>query len=621
MRVNSLHSQVLTSVVARCIFFLLVLVITLQCTFDPDEEYFKTVAQPELTPTIISFFSIPDTTDFRGNIDLYLTSSNQQEIIRHKLTLNDAVLSEQPMAPSHITINSRNFPDGIYDLKLKMTKRVTGESIASKLGEEHVEVELTKKVIIFNAPIPKPEMFTSIEDGVLILHWKTYTGRRFTKYVIRGATIDNDITITDPRQNSMPLDDFVGGMAFFTMQVHAYTERSEEYKLFDYPLNVSITKTPQGLHLSWHESPFVNYNGAEIEIRISQQYTRINLDKTQRSFAYDLPWTFPHKVSAAVRAVSKRNVGFWIGGKLFTTQFLLGNFDNGLDIFKTTRDSVYIILKESIGSATHTKGFTHVNVNNGNSIKSKRGFAGISPNGLLLYELRDKTTLMRIDPNTLEYTESFDVSSFVSNINTVHSVFVSNGNIVVLYIEHKYTDRPTENWYYAIDCNTKQLIFSATITNSANALDSRGTLSHDGRTFYRYDKLIRIDQTPISTRWFDYGSPYLETALSQRGEAVFWRLDYLVEKQLNSPNTSVSIPYPKKVLKIFSSGDNSVIGVAYTENNLIKFDFLEAGTLNMLATLQTTLTKVSWSSYTVKIVDRSLYLYIQYEGTFHKFDF
>jgi len=620
MRVNSNHttSQTITFVLRT--LFILVLIASSRCTYDADEEYFKVVDQPEPTVTVISFFSMPDTVDFRGYIDLLLTSSNQQEIIRHKLTLNEAVLSEYETPPYRVSINSHDFPDGIYDLKLKITKRVTSESLASKLNKEFTEVEMTKKVIIFNAPIPKPEMSTSIEDGVLMLHWKPYTGRAFKKYTIRGATIDDLVTITDPRQQSLPIENFVGGVAYFSMQIHAYTEWSEEHKQFDYPLNVSITKTPQGVHLSWDESPFVNYDGTEVEIDIGGQYNRVVLDKSQRSLDYDITWQFPHRVYVGVRSISKANIIFPFGYKEFTTQIQLGRFDDGLDIFKTTRDTVFIKLTESSGSITHTKSFTMVDTNNGRTLKSKTGFSGISPNGLLLYEFRDKTTLMRIDPNTLEYVESIDVAGFVQNVSTVHAIFVANGNVVVIYVEHKFTNKPSENWYYAIDCNTKQLLFSGKVTSS-NSLDSRGKLSPDGRTFYRYDKVMKIDQTPLTTRSLDYGSPYLETVLSQRDESVYWRLDFLVEKQLSSPYDGLSIAYPKNVRKIFSSGDNSVIGVAYEENSFLHVDFLEAGTLNLLATLQTTLPAVTPASYDFMIVDRSFYVYIDYQVTFHKFDF
>jgi len=600
------------------------------CTFDPEEEYFKDVEQPLPSSTAISFFSMKDTVDFRGMIDLNIHASSQMEIVRHRLTLNGAVVAEQNGPPYAIHIDSRKYPDGLYELKLTLTKRVIGESLAAKFGLELQDEELTRKVYIYNAPISKPEMYTTVDNGVLVLHWKPYTGRGFKKYTVTGTGMQDQLTITDVHQSGIPIENYVGGTASFSMNVFAFNEMSSEHLQFVHSLNVSITRTATGIHVSWDESPFVNYDGAQVQIQNGSSYDYVELTKDQRSLDYDLAFIFPYHVGVLVSGYSKARYSSGIGFERFTSQVQIGNFggEGPVDIFKTSRDTVMLTLAKSVGSSVKTKTLALVNTNTGLTLASKRGSIGISQNGQLAYEFRDKTTLMRIDPNTLEYVQSINVGSHLSDVTNVLSVYVSNGNAVMLFIESVIKGKPTEYWVYAIDCATNQLLYRSSVYNELYLHESNGKLSDNGRMFYQYSNVVKLDQSPVTlVTTFEYSSPYYQIGLLQRQTSIkrLTGTGYLREASISDPSyKSVLIDYPKDVRYIFSSNDNTVIGVGHAVNGLLNIDFIEEGTLKILGTLSTTFDKdalTGGSPCRAFIIGRSFYIYSPNSYNFYKHDF
>jgi hypothetical protein len=599
---------------ARRIFFLTMLFAVVftewQCTYDPDEQYFNEVTQPPPTNAKVSFFSITDTAEFRGSINLNLVSDEQSDVVAYKLSLNDMILAEGREAPYSWAFPSNEFPDGPYDLKLTLTKRVHSQSLASKIDREVSEQDFIRKVYIYNEPLAKPEITTSIENGILVLHWTPYIGRRFEKYSIVGSALEG-VAITDPEQSSLSVPNFVGGNAYFMMSISAYGELNDSYQEFDYSLNPSITKTPTGIHFSWDESPFINYKGSEISV----QETKIQLDKSQRSYDFDMTWTFPHSVSASIRSISQEGVKYIIGGNFFTTQAQLGRFDDGIDIYTTNRDSVFLKVSDLQGATYNSLGMSLVHSKYADVIKSRSGFCNVSQNGQLAYDFVNETTLRRIDPNTLEDISSFSVTSIIgTDIRDVHAIFVGNDNVVIVYVRHGSGD-----WYYAIDAGTQQLLFKGSVyADGPLGLTDAGKVSGDGKIFYRFDYVQALD--PLSAlRSMEYSSPKFEIALPARHKTVWWGSNYLVKREVDPPNTFTQLPLAKSVMDIFASTDNEIIGVAYKENSVLKILLADAQTLAPITTLETILP--TYNDYKFFIVDRTLYIYIKNQVTFHQFDF
>ena len=210
----------------------------------------------------------------------------------------------------------------------------------------------------------------------------------------------------------------------------------------------------------------------------------------------------------------------------------------------------------------------------------------------------------------------------------VHSVYVSNGNVVMLFVEHSFSNKPTEHWVYTIDCATNQLLYSTQTYSEYTLHESNGKLSNDGRIFYQVSNVLKLDQTPISLETsFEYNSPTYEIGLLQRQRSIkhLTGAGYIREASISDPTfTSALINYPKDVRYIFSSNDNAVIGVANVENNLLKFDFIEEGTLNILGTLDTDFGKdalTGGSPCKAFIIDHSFYIYNPSNYQFHKYDF
>lgn len=348
--------------------------------------------------------------------------------------------------------------------------------------------------------------------------------------------------------------------------------------------------------------------------------TTIQLDKSHRSYDFNLTWTFPHNIWASIRSVSNEGVKYIIDGEIFTTQAELGRFDDGIDIYATNRDSVFLKVSDPDASTYSSLGMSLVHSKNGHVIKARSGFCNVSQNGQLAYDFMDKTTLKRVDPNTLEDISSFDISSIIgTDINEVHGIFVGNDHVIIVYVRHRFLINNEKDWYYAIDGDTHQLLFKGSAyANGVVGLTDAGKVSADGKMFYRFNRVQSLD-LPFTIRNMEYASPAFEIALPKWHETVWWSSNYLVKRELDPPNTYTQLRCEKTVMDIFTSTSNQTIGVAYQESNLIRVLLVDAQTLSGITTLETVLP--AYADYKFFIVDRTLYIYIKNQVTFHKFDF
>lgn len=562
------------------------------CTFIPEEEYYKEVIQPDLTATTVSFFSMPDTAELRGYIDMFITSANQQEVVSHKVALNEIILSQQDGPPYRFMFDSRKYADGMYDLTLTLIKRVTSESLASKVGKEFTEVVLTKKIVIYNAAIEKPQITTTIENGVLIARWQHYPGRGFKQYRIRGSTIDDHIIITDRMQETMELPNFAGGAGYFSVQVEAFDEWVESRMQFDYPLDVTIQRTPVGIHYTWGESPFASHTKTEIIVHDGPTSSTVQIEAGEKSYEYPITWTFPHHLSTSINAVSEVGARSQIGYERFSTQLYLGRFSNVVTVSKGSADSLYNMAHGANVSGSYVNYVTIYNSKRDKTEKSISGMIGVSPNGLNIFEFQNPN-LIKIDPYSLLPISSFDIGSMVGTFNSVVSVNASDGGIVLIAVLQN-----GEYWCYGIDWNTKQLLYS-TKNYSNHRPQSNGKLTIDGRKIYMSDKLLRLDQTPNIVTVLDLA--YDEFGIPQTEETGLFRLGSLAKRQVNPPYTGLSIPYTKAVVKVINSNE-AHIAIVYNDAGVIKVDFISIETLEIVHTLETTLSAFSAASYQYYLV-------------------
>lgn len=589
------------------------------CIYSPETEYFKNIPKPDVTPTTISLFSTGDTVDIRGYVSINLQTANQAEVAHYKLTVGDNVIVDQDGAPYQISFDSKKYGDGTYDLTLTLTKKVTSGSMASKAGLEFSTVELKKKVIIFNAPITPPDVSATIENGMLVLNWKPYLGRVFKNYVISGSIIDDfhPITISDRHQTSLILENFVGGYANFNISYQAYNEYAVTRKNFDFTLPVNVERTNTGVNITIGESPFVNYGGANLQFDNKGTQSFVDLDPSQHSYFYPVSLVFPYDLVVYSNVKSKNNVWNENGQRYLTTRFLYLTFDNVISMAKTLNDTVFNFVAPQMGYSNDTKEIIHINSNSGHSTQ-RTGNIGTSPNGQYIFELKNKTSLVKIDQNTLQDVESFDVSSIVGTFQELIAINVSDLSMVAVYVErssNKYA-------YFILDWNAKQVLYSAE-TSQSQLFSSTSQLSPDGKKSYHTNSIISFDRNPPSTGDVPNNPNDIEIGIPQKGHEIIW-MDYMGTKTLYERDiiakSIISVDYPKQVKSIFNS-DSNYVGVVYNENDSMKIDFVELGTLKVVNTLKT-----SWSGNVTStagrffIIDRTFYLY-EGSGEWDKFDF
>jgi hypothetical protein len=599
---------------SRICNLLTILITITACTFNPDTEYFKNIQRPNPTATSISFFSDEDTTDFRGFISLNLQSANQSEIEHYELSIGDEIISEQNGAPYQVSINSANYPDGIYDLKLTLVKRVIGESLASKVKGEFYTVEFKKKVVVFNAALPKPVMNAAIEEGVLVLRWKPYKGRLFKHITVTGPTLDNPVVIASAKQATLSLPDFVGGSGYFNITLAAYDEEVSNHQEFHYKLDASIERTSSGVNVTWGESPFINFDGVNITTYEKNKETGIFvLDKTQHSFLYPGTWVFPYDVALHIDVRSKSGVEHGTAYSQFTSTIPLWRSNYGVGLYKASNDSIYTTLTKSLTSYDH-KTISLVNGKSGIDLKTRWGAIGVSPDGLSIFELQNNSTLIRIDPSNLADIESFSISSVTGTFNDVISIAVSDLQKVLMYVE-----KTDDMYYYVFDWKEKKLLYSGRQHDpSKNLFKADGKLFPDGRKFCQSNMIITMDPTPFD---ISYGvNNTTAIALPQKGHRVYWIANNLYERVMGTTTTVANIPYAKQVLKIIPSNED-FIGIVYNENGLLKIDFIELGTFNIIYTLETTLSANTHDTNIYYLIGRSFYMNEHAIYLFYQFDF
>lgn len=207
--------------------YLIVVLILLGCTYEPDEVFSQEIAEPEHRIT----FSLTEH-DEKDTIYLFGPASftfnlgiNPGKIEVVNVDLDEYRILTSPRASNSFSIDNHLLKTGTYELKIQFTSNSGSGSLLDAVGGEKVQVWRKWILKIDVAPPPRPLLTLSNEDGFLKLNWTPYTKPNFVKYTLfiaRSFEPSKTITITDPSQTSWIDSAYVGGReVYYTLQTYA----------------------------------------------------------------------------------------------------------------------------------------------------------------------------------------------------------------------------------------------------------------------------------------------------------------------------------------------------------------------------------------------------------------
>lgn len=558
-------------------FLLLAAFLLTACTFKPEEDFFVNV-EPNI-PTVTNFqFFDEESLHMRKTITLDFRGASEDEIVGYRLYLNQTLISEGEH-PYLQTIDSREYEDGVYTLKLVLVKRSNSNSLGSAVGLEFYEEEILKEATIYNGPIEPPKINFEIIDGVLTAVVEPYTGYAFKDYVVRTSETPNEV-ITDQNFQGQSIDDYVGGSITYSVTLHAYNEIIESSKGYQNTLNARIEKTETGLKFSWDLSPFKNWNGVRIGVLKGGAYEMHTIDKDQTEFLLDMPMTFPYNTDSYIEARNTINLGGpTLTGKGFTSTFF--------SYVQLADEPKKFIFTESVDSA-FTVYYPNAVVSQDKLIRYSAqsqevtrttGTYCLSPDRKNIFEFRNNR-IYNINPTTLQSVDELDIVAAVGTYTQFLQIHATNSKFVMIYVA-----KGSEKWYYTFDWSSKTVLFSGT-TKTDYPLHKNGQLSDDGTLFYNTPQAYYLELiSPNKVR----GYSNTATVIGSTKKIASYYDSKLTLIGCNPAMAVVNeIAYPKNVRSVFSNQTGQV-AVAYAESGVIKIDFFNSETLDYIKTLPTQL--------------------------------
>ena len=199
-------------------------------TFNPKDEYFVNVPQPEINENniVINLNSVSgnsDTLTANGYVTLTYSMNIDNKPVREVVFYLDSALIKDSY-DGKVNFQSTDFPDGLHNLKLVITTGTGSGSLADRYWAESFVVTKTFPLYIENTPPPALKITSAYEEnGKLKLTWEKCTSRTFQFYeVIEGTLRD---TVRNANQNSIYADNFVGGLTNFQVNVTTSAGRTD----------------------------------------------------------------------------------------------------------------------------------------------------------------------------------------------------------------------------------------------------------------------------------------------------------------------------------------------------------------------------------------------------------
>ena len=391
----------------------------------------------------------------------------------------------------YFTIYSEEYSDGPHKLKFELEVSSKSGSLADVLGAERYLIRKEYDVYVFNAQIqPLPITEITIENTQLKIQWTKYNQFIFRKYILfkdgdQLAEIGN-INQTEFYDNS-----FVGGEAVYTLKVNVagkdYEVGEKEYNHL-YRFLSSEVINQNSIKLTWERCPFdsgfshyiVSVNGIDTVITGIDQTTWTDENPpfgTPRYYYKAIPKTgLPAEEVGQINAPCiGKYFHFYSNDTYFKYIAAKGWYlvYHGKDVIKY--DANTLVRLDSVR-------FDWLDFS-----EDKYSF-DVSSNGELIYLIsdHDNAEIVKLDPNTLQITNTYSLSSIIPGPPTrnLRAISISDNNFLAVITEY----------LIIINMNTSTYINWIDMNGATNHL----CISNDGKHILNSVNLYKFENNTLS---------------------------------------------------------------------------------------------------------------------------
>jgi hypothetical protein len=246
-------------------------IVAASCEYEPDNTYFKEVAQKNPAPLVVEFnqndslIYLWQPTEFSFNI-----TPSGAEIKEGKVYLNNTLIGNIYTNSGIFNINPNHLPDGSYPLRIDF---VIGSGSGSLADNLDAEVYFWQKNFILKVDRALTPCFIThfgIDQGRLKIDWELYPKQNFEKYFLDDFNnLVPPYEYTDINQTSFYDDRFIGGPGHYSFRVEAGGSASDlKYYTCEFPYPQPLefqTENDNSLTIKWNRCLFY-YNFSEYQI-------------------------------------------------------------------------------------------------------------------------------------------------------------------------------------------------------------------------------------------------------------------------------------------------------------------------------------------------------------------
>jgi hypothetical protein len=430
----------------------------------------------------------------------YVGISYKSLLDGHKFYSLEIYIDDEIVASSndsgYITINSEEYEDGPHQLKFELLVSSKSGSLADVMEVERYLIRKEYDVYVFNSQIqPLPITEIIIENTQLKIKWTKYNQFIFRKYILykdgsQLAEIEN-IDQTEFYDNT-----FVGGNAVYTLKVNVagkdYEVGEREYNHL-YRFLSSEVINQNSIKLTWERCPFdsgfshyiVSVNGRDTIITGINQTTWTDVNPpfgAPRYYYKAIPKTgLPAEEMGQINAPCiGKYFHFYSDDTYFKYIAAKGWYlvYHGKDIIKydaNTLARLDSVRFDQLDFSTDKYSFD------------------VSSDGNLIYLIsdHDNAEIVKLDPNTLQVTNTYSLSSIIPGPSThnLRAISISDNNIMVTLTGNQFN-----KIICIINMNTSTYIHGLEVNNASNHL----CISNDGKHILHTGNLFKFENNTLS---------------------------------------------------------------------------------------------------------------------------
>ncbi len=406
----------------KIIPLLLIIAGFISCDYAPTETNFHDIKRhKKMDEAVISIHDTVRLSQMRGIVDIILDGDLEGERILRVSGEAGGIKDYLRHTGNKITIDSEEFPDGVFDFQIEIEFKTFTGSLADRNNREYYKKSFNWKTEIYNGEFSIPKIYSHsfCSDGIKLV-WNKYVGKLFQKYLIKNPeTGEVYYEINNIDQTSV-VDSLYGGEKINyiveTWVANKKYETSDYYVDKNWGVYFSCTVDEyNNVHINWRKPKFhkgiKNYKILRYK---NIYYNEIDDTIFTSSSVYDTSFVDKGFSDAPnSKLLGKKYQYKFIVNTKHNHQFLAEEFrsnDNRISFknqelgrlfYSKNNDSFYYIGSKYL-TLLDAKTFSvknQITFSNNSSDK----YLIISPNGKHIY-VNDRYNggLIKIDPNTLQ---------------------------------------------------------------------------------------------------------------------------------------------------------------------------------------------------------------------------